>query len=398
MDIADGAIASMSGTTSQPNLNSIVAALQHTTRDTGLDLDALNQCADYWEAVRELLRAVRHRPEVRHRRGLPARDARRPVHQPARSRPKSMGLGDRWHEIARTYADVNMAFGDIVKVTPSSKVVGDMALFLVSHGMTMRRSSSSSAPDHNLTLPNVGGRDVHGLARRAGGRLAEAAAEDHPARREAAARAVRARTCRRSISTRPQRSSRRRSAASRRATRRAELPDVSRGVPEVRDARGSSTATSSVLPTPQFFYGMQRGEEIAVEIEPGKTLIIKFLTVGEPHPDGTRTVFFELNGQPREVTIRDRVAGREASSASRRPTRRCRARSARRFPGVVSTVAVRAGAEGEEGRPAAGDGSDEDADHGLRPGAGTVAEVLVEPGSEGRNERPAGHNPVVRPP
>ena len=88
------------------------------------------------------------------------------------------------------------------------------------------------------------------------------------------------------------------------------------------------------------YYGMERGEEITVELEPGKTLVIKFLTVGEPHPDGTRTVFFELNGQPREVTVRDKSAGGEGGGAGRRPIRASRARSARRFPGRSSTVAV----------------------------------------------------------
>ena len=87
-----------------------------------------------------------------------------------------------------------------------------------------------------------------------------------------------------------------------------------------------------VLPTPQFFYGMENGEEITVELEPGKTLIIKFLTVGEPHPDGTRTVFFELNGQPREVTMRDqsleaKVAdAAEGRSGEARPGRRADSR------------------------------------------------------------------------
>ena len=124
-----------------------------------------------------------------------------------------------------------------------------------------------------------------------------------------------------------------------------------------------------VLPTPQFYYGMERGSDIAVELEPGKALVIKFLTVGEPHPDGTRTVFFELNGQPREVTIRDRKlevtrAGEaEGRSGSARPDRR--ADSGRGVDG-------RGGAESEaeEGRPSAGDGSDEDAEHGVCAGRG----------------------------
>ena len=112
-----------------------------------------------------------------------------------------------------------------------------------------------------------------------------------------------------------------------RARRSAQLPDVSRRLPEVRAAR-QNWGDVDVLPTPQFFYGMERGEDIAVELEPGKTLVIKFLTVGEPHPDGTRTVFFELNGQPREVTIRDRQlevteqAKPKADPQSARPDRR----------------------------------------------------------------------------
>src|SRR5205823_11768651 len=143
---ADGAIASMSGTTSQPNLNSIVAALAHTDRDSGLDFDALNVCADYWETVRTYYKPFDNAP--------PSGTAEVYMHEMPggqytnlKEQAESMGLGARWHEIARTYADVNMAFGDIVKVTPSSKVVGDMALFLVSHGMTVG-DFEKLGPDH----------------------------------------------------------------------------------------------------------------------------------------------------------------------------------------------------------------------------------------------------------
>ncbi len=136
--IADAAIASMSGQTSQPNLNSIVAALEHTLRATGLDLDALNRCADYWELVREFYAPFDTGPR--------SGSAEVYLHEMPggqytnlKEQAESMGLGARWHELARAYADVNMAFGDIVKVTPSSKVVGDMAIFLVTHNMTMEQ-------------------------------------------------------------------------------------------------------------------------------------------------------------------------------------------------------------------------------------------------------------------
>ena len=210
--IADGAIASMSGQTSQPNLNSIVAALDHTKRDTGLDLDALNQCADYWEVVREYYAPFDTGPK--------SGTAEVYLHEMPggqytnlKEQAESMGLGARWHEIARTYADVNIAFGDIVKVTPSSKVVGDMAIFLVNHNMTMEQFAKLG-PDHNLTLPaSVIDMFMGSLGEPDGGWpkklqkiiLRGAKPQQRPPRRA---------SCRRSISTRPRRSSRRRSAAS----------------------------------------------------------------------------------------------------------------------------------------------------------------------------------------
>ncbi len=125
---------------------------------------------------------------------------------------ESMGLGARWHEIARTYAEVNLAFGDIVKVTPSSKVVGDMAIFLVSHDMTMEQFERL-APDHNLTLPEFRRRDVRRVAGRARGRLAEEAAERSFCAARSRSAAGRARTCPKWIWRRPPRTSKRRSAS-----------------------------------------------------------------------------------------------------------------------------------------------------------------------------------------
>ena len=132
VDAADGAISAMSGATSQPNLNSIVAALAHTERDTGLSFDALNQCSDYWEVVRTHYAPFDNAPK--------SGTAEVYIHEMPggqytnlKEQADAMGLGDRWPEVARMYANVNMAFGDIVKVTPSSKVVGDLALFLRRH-------------------------------------------------------------------------------------------------------------------------------------------------------------------------------------------------------------------------------------------------------------------------
>ncbi len=152
VNVADGAISAMSGTTSQPNLNSIVAALAHTERDTGLNFDALNQCSDYWETVRACYAPFDNAPK--------SGTAEVYIHEMPggqytnlKEQAEGMGLGARWPELARMYADVNMAFGDIVKVTPSSKVVGDLAIFLLTRGMTVRDLEQLPI-DHNLTLPN----------------------------------------------------------------------------------------------------------------------------------------------------------------------------------------------------------------------------------------------------
>src|SRR5258706_738618 len=134
VDIVDLALASMSGSTSQPNLNSVVAALQHGSRDTRLDLTALTEFSDYWEQVRAIYAPFDTAPrsgtaEV-YLHEMPGGQFTNLKEQAA-----SMGLSQRWPEIARTYAQVNELFGDIVKVTPSSKVVGDMAMFLIMRGI-----------------------------------------------------------------------------------------------------------------------------------------------------------------------------------------------------------------------------------------------------------------------
>jgi pyruvate carboxylase len=333
--VADGAISSMSGQTSQPNLNSIVAALRNTKRDTGLDLDALNAMADYWEVVREYYAPFDTSPR--------AGTAEVYLHEMPggqytnlKEQAEAMGLGARWNEIARTYAEVNMAFGDIVKVTPSSKVVGDMAIFLVSHGMTMAQFSRLT-PDHNLTLPaSVIDMFMGSLGEPDGGwpkplqKIILRGAKPNKGRPGANLPPVKleetAREVERKISRKPSRDE---------VLSYLMYPDVF-----VKFARANQNWDDvGVLPTPQFYYPMEKGSDITAEIEPGKTLAIKFLTIGEPHPDGTRTVFFELNGQPREVTVRDRsLEVTEQARPKADPT--ALGQIGAPIPGVVSTVAV----------------------------------------------------------
>jgi pyruvate carboxylase len=335
VDVADGAVASMSGQTSQPNLNSMVAALNHTRRDTSVDLDALNQCADYWETVREYYAPFDTGPK--------AGTAEVYIHEMPggqytnlKEQAESMGLGARWHELARTYADVNMAFGDIVKVTPSSKVVGDMAIFLANHNMTMEQFARLT-PDHNLTLPtSVIEMFMGSLGEPEGGwpkdlqRIILRGAKPQKGRPGANLPKIdleeTASAVEKKIGRRP---------AQDEVLSYLMYPDVFLKFAKARQTFGDV----EVLPTPQFYYGMERGDDIAVELEPGKALVIKFLTVGEPHPDGTRTVFFELNGQPREVSVRDRkLEVKEPAKPKADPNQPGQIGAP--IPGIVSTVAV----------------------------------------------------------
>ncbi len=302
VDVVDGAIAAMSGTTSQPNLNSIVAALNNTRRDTGVSLEALDRCSDYWETVRSWYQPFDNAPK--------SGTAEVYLHEMPggqytnlKEQAESMGLGERWPEIARTYADVNRAFGDIVKVTPSSKVVGDLALFLVSHGMTVK-DFERLGPDHNITIPNSVVEMFEGsLGEPEGGwpkRIQQVVLKGRkPHRGRPGARlkpvdlAEATATVEKKIGQKPSRTD---------LLSYLMYPDVF-----VKFAKARQTYTDlEVLPTPQFFYGMKSGDEVAIDLEPGKRLIVKFLTISDPHPDGFRTVFFELNGQPREVNVRDK--------------------------------------------------------------------------------------------
>jgi len=302
VDVADAAVSSMSGQTSQPNLNSLVEALRHTPRDTQLDPVVLNECSDYWEQVRRYYLPFDGGPG--------AGDAKVYQHEipggqytNLREQAAAMGLGHRWAEVERTYADVNLLFGDIVKVTPSSKVVGDMTLFLMAKGMKPAELLSLDE-GHDLAVPNSvvdmfsgslgtppGGwpRKLQKIILRGGEPRKVRPGSDLPA----ADFEETFRTLEKKVGRSVQRDD---------VLSYLLYPEVFLKYIKFRLA----FSDVSVLPTPQFFYGMRSGEEITVEIEPGKTLVVKFLTVSEPHPDGQRTVFFELNGQPREIVVRDK--------------------------------------------------------------------------------------------
>lgn len=313
-DIVDAAMAAMSGSTSQPNLNSIVAALQHTLRDTRLDLAALNEFSDYWEQVREYYAPFDGAPKCG--------SAEVYVHEMPggqytnlKEQAASMGVSHRWSEIARLYSEVNELFGDIVKVTPSSKVVGDMALFLFSRGIQPRDvvnldPGATAYPDSVIDMlkgglgwPQGGWPEPAWRAILGDEQFLEARARyrDAVRNKRPASSGIEAPVDLENV--------------------RAELAAKFKRTPSGDDLYSHlmypqvfaafekhrhEYSDVSVLPTPAFFYGLLPREEISVTIEPGKTLIIRLVNVGEPDKEGRRTVVYELNGMTREASIPDK--------------------------------------------------------------------------------------------
>jgi pyruvate carboxylase len=336
VSIVDAAMAPFAGLTSQPNLNALVEAARHTPLDTGLDPEPLRHLARYWSAVREHYTAFEC--------GMKAPDADLYLHEMPGGQftnlleqAKALGLADRWEDVCRAYADVNTLLGDIVKVTPTSKAVGDLALLLVTNGLhasdLLSDSREMAFPESVVDLlsgrmgqppggfPEAVVRRIVRPGELVTGRPGESLP---PADFKAAEKKVA------EITGIP-------------ATHQEVLswllyPRVFQDFAQHRSKHGDV----SVLPTPAFLEGPKPGEELAVDIEPGKTLVIRLLTVGEPHVDGTRTVFFELNGQPRSVSVADRSL---EAKVQRRP--KAVVGDAREvgspMPGLIVTVAVQAG-------------------------------------------------------
>ena len=301
VDVVDLAIASMSGSTSQPNLNSVVASLQHTPRDTGLDLEALNDFSDYWEKVRDLYAPFDTAPK--------AGSAEVYLHEMPggqytnlKEQAASMGLGHRWHEIARTYAEVNQLFGDIVKVTPSSKVVGDMTMFLITRGI---KPADVVNLDPGVTPFPASVTDMlrGGLGQPMGGwpkqlqKVVLGKEKPLKGRPGADLDPIDLKAEKRSLGAKLKREVTEDDLLS-----HFMYPEVFNDFAKFQREFGDV----SVLPTAPFFYGLKLGDEISVDIEAGKTLFIRLINVGAPDKDGRRPVTYELNGMTRETNIADK--------------------------------------------------------------------------------------------
>jgi len=337
VDAVDAAMDAFSGGTSQACLGSIVEALKHTERDTGLDIAAIRELSNYWEAVRHQYAAFES--------GLEAPASEVWLHEMPggqftnlKAQARSLGLEERWHEVAQAYADANRMFGDVVKVTPSSKVVGDMALMMVAQGLTRAQVEDPKVdvafPDSvvdmlrgNLGQPHGGWpepilkkvlKDEAPLTDRPGKRLPPVDLE---------------------------------------ATREKLIEDLEGFRVDGEDLMGylmypkvfldymgrhRMYGPVRTLPTRTFFYGMQPGEEITAEIDPGKILEIRLQTVGETNEDGEVKVFFELNGQPRVIRVPDRLV-KSQTRARLKAEEGNAAHIGAPMPGAVASVAVSAG-------------------------------------------------------
>ena len=375
VSIVDTAMAPLAGLTSQPSMSALVEALRFHPRDTGLADAPLQDAADYWEGVRKLY-APFETGQIAPQDDVYANEMPGGQYTNLYAQAASLGLADRWRDVCRMYAEVNRMFGDIVKVTPTSKVVGDMALFMVGNNLT---------PDDVLD----GKRELafpESVVEFFEGRLGEPPGGFSP---KLQARILRGRTPlkgRPGATLPPADFAATRVALERQVGRPVDERELvtyllyPRVFPELA-AHQAKYSDISVVPTSVFFFGMEPGQETSIDIEKGKTLILKFLTVGDPHEDGTRTVFFELNGQPREVVVFDKsLAGKAAKRRKAEPGNPLHVGAP--MPGLIVRVPVAAGERVEVRQKLVmlEAMKMETTVYAERPGI--IAEVLVQPGTQ----------------
>jgi pyruvate carboxylase len=376
VDVVDCAFAPLSGLTSQPSLNSLVEAMRFTSRDTGLAFEPLQATADYWSEVRTYYRGFESVGQTAsadiYRHEMPGGQYTNLFQQ-----AQALGLESRWHDVVRMYGAVNQMFGDIIKVTPSSKVVGDMALFMIANNLSPAEVLEGP---RELAFPES-------VVEFFEGRLGQPPGGFPKKLQQRILRGRKPIRGRPGASLPPADFEAMRAELQRRFKHAITDQEVvshllyPRVFPDYME-HARKYSDTSVLPTPVFFHGLAPGEEVAIEIETGKTLMVKFLTVGDPHEDGQRLVFFELNGQPREVLVEDRALA--GAGTKRRPKADAGdpLQVAAPMPGLVVNVTVTAGEQVARGQKllaleAMKMETTLYAEHG-----GRIAEVLIKPGTQ----------------
>ncbi|PLS06416.1 pyruvate carboxylase [Neobacillus cucumis] len=342
VDIVDTALSTMAGLTSQPSANSLYYALEGNKRKPNVNIESLEKLSYYWEDIRKYYQdfesgMISPHSEV-YQHEMPGGQ-----YSNLQQQAKAVGLGEQWDEVKEMYSRVNRMFGDIVKVTPSSKVVGDMALFMVQNELTeedvLLKGNSLDFPDSVVELfegylgQPYGGfpeelqkvilKGKKPLEVRPGELLEEV--NFGKLRKELFEELGRQVTDFEILSY-------------------ALYPKVFLEYTKAVERYGNI----SMMDTPTFLYGMRLGEEIEVEIEKGKTLIVKLVSIGQPQADGTRVVYFELNGQPREVSIKDESIKATVVSRLKADVKNEEHLSAS-MPGTVIKVLVEKGEKVERG-------------------------------------------------
>ncbi|MGO4564400.1 pyruvate carboxylase [Rhizobium sp. 2YAF20] len=337
VDAVDAAMDALSGNTSQPCLGSIVEALSRTERDPGLDPEWIRRISFYWEAVRHQYTAFESDLKG------PASEVY--LHEMPggqftnlKEQARSLGLESRWHAVAQAYADANQMFGDIVKVTPSSKVVGDMALMMVSQDLTV---ADVVSPEKEVSFPE----SVVSMLK---GDLGQPPSGWPEALQKKALKGEKPYTGRPGSLLAEADLDAERQAIEAKLERKVDdfefasylmYPKVFTDFAFAADTYGPVSA----LPTPAYFYGLPEGGELFAEIEKGKTLVVVNQAMTATDDKGMVTVFFELNGQPRRIKVPDRAHGATGGAVRRKAETGNAAQVGAPMPGVISRVFVAAG-------------------------------------------------------
>ncbi|MEC8790565.1 MAG: pyruvate carboxylase [Verrucomicrobiota bacterium] len=336
VDVVDLAISSLSGCTSQPNLNSVVHALRNAPRSTGLDVQALNELSIYWEAVRQYYSPFDTSP--------PFGSAEVFSHQMPggqytnlREQATSLGLGKRWPDVVKTYEEVNALLGDVVKVTPSSKSIGDLAIFLITKGVK---------PEDLVNLPSETGFPqsvidlVSGNLGQPKGGWPKAVqkvilGKQKPLRGRPGASAPKVDLKKESQSLKKKLGSR---YTDDDLFSSLMYPQVYNEFQDFKKKYGDV----SVLPTTAYFHGLEPGEEISIRIEEGKTLFIKLLHVGDPDEKGIRSLTFELNGKARTTMVQDKSVKGDSKAREKADPSNSK-HVAAPIPAMISSIATSVG-------------------------------------------------------
>jgi pyruvate carboxylase len=377
VDIIDAAISSMSGLTSQPSLNSIVAALEHGERETGIDLDKLQIIADYWSDVRPVYKDFES--------GLKAASAEIyryeiPGGQYTNLKPQveSFGLGHKFQEVKEMYKTVNEMLGDIVKVTPSSKAVGDMAIFMVQNDLTpeniLEKGRGLDFPDSIVSFFE--------------GMMGQPEGGFDPELQKVVLKDRKPITCRPGELLEPE-----------------DFDYIENGLHEYFDLDDDPRHVISYAMYPKvytdylttmqkdgrfslmgsdvFFHGLREGEISEVMLEEGRVLVIRLVEIHDPDAEGYRDVDFEVDGNRRSVRIKDEAAASAVTATTIRfADESNNMEVGANIPGNIVKVLVSEGENVEEGQPIAVIEAMKMETNIISKAAGTIDEVLVKAGDQ----------------